>query len=214
MVSIEDSPRKIDRGADSCGKEYLSSMIGVIDRIVSGLFRRWMRYTPILVFVSLFVVQCIRADERTDSLSAPSPAISVARLPVAPSARSMNLPRYALDIELHPQQRRVIVVQDVVWTNSGSEATEELVFQVVANNKLSKEMIAAGERTVESLRLDPRHSVDRQGRRFHLTSATSDGQDLPWRFDQEHDTHLHLTLNRPVVPGNSVPVSLRYRRHR
>ncbi len=186
-------------------------MIGVIDRIVSGLFRRWMRYTPILVFVSLFVVQCIRADERTDSLSAPSPAISVARLPVAPSARSMNLPRYALDIELHPQQRRVIVVQDVVWTNSGSEATEELVFQVVANNKLSKEMIAAGERTVESLRLDPRHSVDRQGRRFHLTSATSDGQDLPWRFDQEHDTHLHLTLNRPVVPGNSVQVSLRYR---
>ncbi|MCP4511188.1 MAG: M1 family metallopeptidase, partial [Fuerstiella sp.] len=158
-------------------KEYLSSMTGAIDRIVNGLFHRLMRSTPIPVFVSLFVVQSIRADDPTHTLSAPASAISVVR----PSASSIVLPRYALNIELHPQQRRVIVRQDVVWTNSGSEATEELVFQVVANNKLSQEMIVAGERTVESLRLDPRYSVDKQGRRFHLTSATSEDQDVAWR---------------------------------
>ena len=108
------------------------------------------------------------------------------------------------------QQRRVNVVQEVVWTNSGSEPTNELVFQVVANNKLSKEMIAAGERTVESMRLDPRHSIDKQGRRFHLTSATSGEQGVAWRFDRQHDTHLHLTLNKLVAPGESVQVALRY----
>jgi hypothetical protein len=44
-------------------KEYLSSMTGAIDRIVNGLFHRLMRSTPIPVFVSLFVVQSIRADD-------------------------------------------------------------------------------------------------------------------------------------------------------
>ena len=65
------------------------------------------------------------------------------------NAQVARLPHYQLDIELHPQQRRVKVQQATRWTNHGTRATSELVFQVTANNKLSDEMIDLGERTVE-----------------------------------------------------------------
>ena len=186
-------------------------MTGIVDRIVTDLIRWSMRYAPILVALSLASAGSSCADDVPTAVQAVPSATTVTRpAHTTPSVQNLNLPHYALDIELHPQQRRVDVVQQVVWTNPGSEPTDELVFQVVANNKLSKEMIAAGERTVESMRLEPRHSVDRQGRRFHLTSATSGAQDVAWRFDQEHDTHLHVTLHRPVDPGDSVQVALRY----
>lgn len=119
-------------------------------------------------------------------------------------------PQYRLNIDLHPQQRRVTVKQHVRWTNSGTAPTDELVFQVTANNKLSAEMIEMGERTVESLRLEPRHSIDYQGRRFHLMQASVDGQAVHCVFDQEHDTHLHVQLPVAVPPGSAVELSLQY----
>ena len=125
-------------------------------------------------------------------------------------ASTLHLPQYTLGIDLNPQQRRVAVKQSVRWTNTGIAATDELVFQVVPNNKLTNKQIAAGERTVESLRLEPDHSIDYQGRRFHLTNATCAGNDLQARFDQQHDTHLHLQLPMPVAPGESVEVDLTY----
>ncbi|MCP4509304.1 MAG: M1 family metallopeptidase, partial [Fuerstiella sp.] len=185
-------------------------MIGAIDKVASDLLRRSMRYAPILVALSLMSPRGACAEEIPRAVPALSVATSMIGLPDTLSAQNLNLPRYTMEIELHPEQRRVNVVQEVVWTNTGSEPTVELVFQVVANNKLSKGMIAAGERTVESLRLEPRHSVDKQGRRFHLTSARSGDQNISWRFSQQHDTHLHLTLSKPVAPGDSAQVALRY----
>ena len=132
------------------------------------------------------------------------------RRDMLPGERLRNLPKYQLSIDLQPDQRRVEVSQQVHWTNPGTQPTRELVFQVVPNNKLSPEMIAAGERTVESLRLDPRNSIDVDGRRFHLTEAFSGGQSVKCTFDSEHDTHLHVTLPSAVLPGQSVEVSLRY----
>ena len=123
-----------------------------------------------------------------------------------------DLPRYALEIDLHPQKRRVSVHQNVTWTNTGTAPTNELVFQVVPNHKLSKEMISLGARTAESLRLNPRYSIDEQGRRFHMTEATIDGQSVKCRFSRQHDTHLHFPLHRDVDPGESVTVSMRYLR--
>ena len=185
-------------------------MFGAIGKVASDVSRRPLRYAPVLVVLSLMSCRSACAEETLSDVPALSVATSMIGLPDTSSAQSLNLPRYTLDIELYPEQRRVNVVQEVVWTNSGTEPTDELVFQVVANNKLSKEMIAVGERTVESMRLEPRHSIDKQGRRFHLTSATSGNQDVSWRFGQQHDTHLHLMLNQPVAPGDSVQVALRY----
>ncbi len=130
----------------------------------------------------------------------------------APALRSADdrLPRYTLDVGLNPHQRRVDVKQSVRWTNTGTAATQQLVFQVVPNNRLTEEQIATGERTVESLRLEPDHSIDYQGRRFHLTSATCAGNNLQASFSTQHDTHLHVQLPLPVQPGESVEVDLQY----
>ncbi|MEZ6128042.1 MAG: M1 family aminopeptidase [Planctomycetaceae bacterium] len=124
---------------------------------------------------------------------------------------AVALPEYVLHVELFPEQRRVDVQQQVCWTNPGTAATSELVFQVTANNRLSPEMISLGERTVESLRLEPENSIDYQGRRFHLLQATSSGQPVACSFDTHDDTHLHITLPRPVQPGEAVSINLLYR---
>ncbi|MEZ6063454.1 MAG: M1 family aminopeptidase [Planctomycetaceae bacterium] len=127
----------------------------------------------------------------------------------APPA-SRKLPEYALGIDLQTQTGRVTVDQRVTWTNPGTAATDKLVFQVVPNHRPSAQELNVGDRTVESLRLDPRDSIDRRGRRFHLTAATIGSQPLTCTFDTEHDTHLHVRLPRPVAPGESVEIRLRY----
>ncbi|MEZ6122747.1 MAG: M1 family aminopeptidase [Planctomycetaceae bacterium] len=125
-------------------------------------------------------------------------------------SRLQQLPEYSLDIDLHPDQRRVSVQQIVRWTNAGGAATQELVFQVTANSRLSKEMISVGERTVESLRLDPRTCIDYQGGRFHLESVSHQDQSLSWEFDASQDTHLHIHLPQPVAPGESVEIRMEF----
>ncbi|MCA9083194.1 MAG: BamA/TamA family outer membrane protein [Planctomycetaceae bacterium] len=121
------------------------------------------------------------------------------------------MPRYDLSIELNPAGRRVSVQQVVTWTNCDHTPTDQLVFQVVPNHRLSDKMIKVGERTVESLRLDPGVCIDRQGRRFHLNSVDADGQQISWQFDSRHDTHLVLQLPKPVQPGECITVRLNYR---
>lgn len=129
---------------------------------------------------------------------------------VTTTTDTAGLPQYQLDIELHPKQRRVNVQQTIRWTNRGTQATSELVFQVTANNKLSDEMIELGERTVESLRLEPRHSIDYQGRRFHLSRATVAGHAVECTFNPRHDTQMHVALADAVQPGDSVELDLEF----
>ena len=150
------------------------------------------------------------------------------------------LPRYSLGIDLQISRGLVHVDQRVWWTNPGTAPTDELVFQVVANHRPSQEELTIGARTVESLRLDPRDSIDERGRRFRLSSATlasarrhadrvepaaatasdsqrtvsgasSSDEPLTCTFDADHDTHLHVQLPQPVAPGESVEVRLQYR---
>ena len=121
-----------------------------------------------------------------------------------------NRPQYLLDIRLDTLRRQASVKQTVRWTNPGTVATDRLVFQVTANHKLSESMVAAGERTVESLRLEPRNSIDYEGHRFHMNSVKCEDTDLKWSFDREHDTHLILHLPTAVEPGRSIEVQLEY----
>ena len=170
------------------------------------------------LFLCTMVAVCargVRADEFPDdngdfnSVSVlQNPVVSADSVPT--SADTADLPQYRLDIDLRIQQHRVNVHQQIGWTNPGTAATNELVFQVTANNKLSAELISLGERTVESLRLEPRSSIDYHGRRFHLTHATVDDVDVKCAFDQQHDTHLHVTLPTLVQPGESVELTLQY----
>ena len=123
---------------------------------------------------------------------------------------SLTRPQYDLKIDLDPDRQTVAVDQTVTWTNPGTIATSELVFQVTANHKFSAEMIELGERTVESLRLHPADSIDYEGRRFHLQSASIDNQSVEWQFDSKYDTHLHVRLPRQILPGESVTLNLQF----
>ncbi len=122
----------------------------------------------------------------------------------------LNLPQYRMDIDLDTERGEVRVAEVVRWTNPGPIPTQSLVFHVVPNNHPDEKTLAIAERTVESLRLDPRKTIDRQGRRFHLKSARMGNAELLSHFDPEADTHLHIQLPAPVQPGQSVEVELRF----
>lgn len=124
--------------------------------------------------------------------------------------RLARLPAYAMDIRLDTTRHRVAVTQTVRWQNPGNLPTQELVFQVTANNRPSDETLKVARRTVESLRLNPRFCIDEKGRRFHLVKVTQGKTALTARFDERHDTHLSVLLANPVLPGDTVKVELEY----
>ncbi|MFT5328309.1 MAG: hypothetical protein ACI8P0_006222, partial [Planctomycetaceae bacterium] len=187
-------------------------------------------FRQVLCFFVLVAIGQSSARAQSEAVRLPEPAaitISSAassRVPVRTSPRllppepsavqsrvaSLQLPQYRMDIDLDTDGGEVHVEETVRWTNPGPVATKSLVFHVVPNNHLDEKTLAIAERTVESLRLDPRNSIDRDGRRFHLKSVELGGQSLRAHFDPEADTHLHVQLPEEVQPGQSVEVTLRF----
>jgi hypothetical protein len=182
-------------------------------------------------FVALVAIGPAVARSQEDTIRLPDPAPITLRskasspiaatvgaprlLPPKPSARlreasPLLLPQYRMDIDLDTVGGHVHVEETVRWTNPGPVSTKSLVFHVVPNNKPDEKTLAIAERTVESLRLDPRNTIDRDGQRFHLRSVELGGQTLQSHFDPEADTHLHIQLPEEVVPGQSVEVTLRF----
>lgn len=156
--------------------------------------------------------QPLRATKSNSSdivpLLAPPAAAESAGRDSQPIAKTR--PHYRMDVQLQPDQRKVSVRQTVRWTNTGTATTDRLVFQVVPNHRLSEEQISAGERTVESLRLDPEDCIDYEGRRFRLIRADFGGEALKASFSRQHDTHLQLQLPYSVPPGEAIEVELTY----
>ena len=175
--------------------------------------KRYSNINPLAVALAVVVLTVTRAQAFDETYLAP-----IFPLPVGESLRAeeethirrAKRPQYHLEVRLDTDQRRVSVQQTVRWTNPGTAFTDQLVFQVTANHKLSKKMIAAGERTVESLRLEPENSIDYQGRRFHMNAASCADQSISWHFSDDDDTHLVLKLPAPVSPGQSIEIHLNY----
>lgn len=162
-----------------------------------------MRTLSIIVLFS----QCAQSQNLPTNLP---PKDSQLLSPGLSKPESVQRPQYKLDIRLDTNRRQVQVQQRIKWTNPGQAETDRLVFQVPSNHSLSDEMIAAGERTVESLRLEPRHCIDYDGHRFHLHSASVNGASVKCWFAKEHDTHLHVQLPTAVAPSESVEAELNY----
>ena len=153
----------------------------------------------------------LRGAASSRSVAQSSPRL----LPPEPSevrsqVAGLQLPQYRMNIDLDTDGGEVHVEETVRWTNPGPVSTKSLVFHVVPNNRPDEKTLAIAERTVESLRLDPRKTIDRDGGRFHLKSVQSGGQSLGAHFDPEADTHLHIQLSEEVQPGQSVEVTLRF----
>ena len=158
--------------------------------------------------IGIIVLCCSHANSQ--NLPTPIAPPTVHSTLQSPATENVQRPQYKLNIKLDTKRRQVQVAQQIKWTNPGTAATDRLVMQVPSNHTLSDEMIAAGERTVESLRLEPRHCIDYDGHRFHLNKATVEGQAARSWFSAIHDTHLHVQLPKAVKPGESVEVELSF----
>jgi hypothetical protein len=124
--------------------------------------------------------------------------------------RPATLPGYQIDIDLDPDRRFTHVQQTVRWTNTASTATHQLIFQVYPRHRPDKKLRQTYQRTLESLRVDPRTGVDPSGRRIKMNGVQSGDTALPFCFDQEIDTLLRVELPAAVEPGESIEVSLDY----
>ena len=187
-------------------------------------------FRQMLCFFALMAIGQSVAHAQSEAVRLPEPAPITLRsaasssiagrsspklLPPEPSTirsqvEGLQLPQYRMDIDLDTDGSEVHVEETVRWTNPGPVATKSLVFHVVPNNRPDEKTLAIAERTVESLRLDPRKTIDRDGGRFHLKSVQLGEQSLGAHFDPEADTHLHVQLPEEVQPGQSVEVTLRF----
>lgn len=121
-----------------------------------------------------------------------------------------GLPHYQIEATLPNPCGKLTAKQQVRWTNLGRAPTSQIVLHCYARHTPTKEERQIYDRTLESFRINPRISVDHEGRRFHLRSATSGGQQLAYRWDPDADTVLTLELATPVEPGQEIEFSLEY----
>ncbi|QDU62558.1 Aminopeptidase N [Planctomycetes bacterium Pan216] len=120
------------------------------------------------------------------------------------------LPDYSIKAEVDPNCRTVRVHQNVVWTNPTAVPTDRLVFHIYPNHRPTKKQLEVYERTLESLRLDPRIGIDRDGERIHIRKIQMGDAELSYSIDAEHDTVMTVPLPITVGPGESVEVTLDY----
>lgn len=121
-----------------------------------------------------------------------------------------GLPHYEIEASLRDACGRLSARQRVRWTNLGNAPTRQIVLHAYARHSPTKEERQVYDRTMESFRINPRISVDHEGRRFQLKSVTSAGRPLTYRWDPDADTVLTLDLPAPVEPGQEVEFSLEY----
>jgi hypothetical protein len=126
------------------------------------------------------------------------------------SGRPATLPSYQIDINLDPDRRFTRVKQTVRWTNTASTATRQLIFHVYPRHRPDGKLRETYERTLESLRVDPRTGVDQQGRRIQIQRVQSGDSELQFCYDREIDTLLRVQLPGAVQPGQSIELSLDY----
>jgi len=152
----------------------------------------------------------IATDWRHPAVAQTSPAPGTPVLKNADPTHSDTAIAYRMQIDLETDRARVVVRQFVQWTNTGHQAADRMLFHVAPNHRPTERQCEIYERTIESLRIEPRDSLDRHGRRFHLVSLTRRGRKLRHWFDPEADTHLHVQLDRFVQTGESIEVQLDY----
>ncbi len=107
-------------------------------------------------------------------------------LPPEPSARlreaaRLLLPQYRMNIDLDTDVGQVHVEETVRWTNPGPGFDQVPCLPRGSEQQTRRKTLAIAERTVESLRLDPRNTIDKDGQRFHprvrrVWRATSTGR--------------------------------------
>ena len=120
------------------------------------------------------------------------------------------LPSYKIDLTLDTACGRAQVHQTVHWQNPASTPTDRLVFHVYPRHRPNSKQLKLYQRTLESLRVNPREGIDAEGRRVRFHAVQSGETSLPFAFDTITDTLMIVRLPQPVGPHETVEVSLDY----
>ena len=132
---------------------------------------------------------------------------------------AVDLPHYALDIQLDLPRHEVRVLERVTWTNVHRRPTSELVFNVHARYDIRQDQEWYQAKMLEILRLTPSEFIDLEGpigdvRRVSLSASSNaaariDGG-LHFAYDEKMPTALRVQLPRPVQSGESITVDVEY----
>jgi hypothetical protein len=127
-----------------------------------------------------------------------------------------ELPRYDVALTLNTQEHRADLRVTVSWHNpSPTLATNELVLTFNPHYRIPEGDYLLLAKTLELLRLNPSHGIDRQGRHGTVSGtalhaingrAVPGGQPLPFHFRHDIATAIVVELPEAVQPGNSVVV--------
>jgi hypothetical protein len=120
------------------------------------------------------------------------------------------LPNYRIQIDMPAPCGMLSVKQNIEWTNPSSRAADEILLHVYPRHRPNKQQLELYERTMESFRINPRISIDREGRRFHLRQLRVNGQDAEYYWDENADTVMHIKLAQPILGGQTVNIDMDY----
>jgi hypothetical protein len=118
------------------------------------------------------------------------------------------LPKYRLEVDMPAPCGPIQVQQSIQWTNPSACPAEEILLHVYPRHRPDKKQLEVYERTMESFRLNPRLSIDKEGRRFHLRKLAVNDRDAEYYWDEEADTVLHIKLAEPIPGGASVNIQI------
>ncbi len=132
---------------------------------------------------------------------------------VLAAAQPKDLPQYGITITIDTASHRAQLRQSVTWINTTTKPTSELVFNFYPNYSVPDGEYLKFAKTLELLRLQPTHGIDRNGKFGAVNSVHQLGADnrklpLTHNFDPANITALHILLPQPVAPGESVTVEL------
>jgi hypothetical protein len=156
----------------------------------------------------------------------------------APAAPSPWLPHYDLNVQLDTVERRAIVRQRVVWTNTHQRQATEIVFNAHSHYRLPSKDVGMTAKIFEILRMMPNETLDEEGhaldvRKVRLLGmawaedAAELGQprkvsfqenaekmpeapELSFHYRDHNDSALVVPLPRPVRQGETITLEVEF----
>lgn len=124
-----------------------------------------------------------------------------------------TLPQYDLHLTLDTKLHKADFRQRVTWTNHATKPTGEIVFNFYPHYRIPDGDHLLLAKTLELLRLNPSHGIDRAGRhgsidRVSLPTTNGEPQLLTYSYRHDNPSAIAVKLPGPLNPGETITVEL------